>query len=117
MKAKDVMKALAWHEVVGRNIGSVTMPYDEVKGIIALLREKDDDINRLKSEISVKRKLLLKCDDLIVSIRSQTINEFAERLKEKMNNLSRMEYDGTPYFLVSKSFIGKAAEEMKGEQE
>ena len=45
---------------------------------------------------------------------SEVIDEFANRVKEKMNNLSRMEYDCVPYFLVSKSFIDKIAEEMKG---
>lgn len=45
---------------------------------------------------------------------SEVIDEFANRLKEKMNDLSRMEYNCVPYFLVSKSFINKIAEEMKG---
>lgn len=45
---------------------------------------------------------------------SAVIDEFAKRLKEKMNDLSRMEYNCVPYFLVSKSFIDKIAAEMKG---
>lgn len=45
---------------------------------------------------------------------SAVIDEFANRLKEKMNDLSRMEYNCVPYFLVSKSFIDKIAAEMKG---
>jgi hypothetical protein len=45
---------------------------------------------------------------------SVVIDEFAKRLKEKMNDLSRMEYNCVPYFLVSKSFIDKIAAEMKG---
>ena len=45
------------------------------------------------------------------------IDEFAKRLKEKMNDLSRMEYNCVSYFLVSKSFIDKIAEEMKGGEE
>lgn len=46
------------------------------------------------------------------TIKTETIKEFAERFKGKMNNLSRMEYDCTPYFLVSKSFIDKITKEM-----
>lgn len=45
---------------------------------------------------------------------SAVIDEFAKRLKEKMNDLSRMEYNCVPYSLVSKSFIDKIAAEMKG---
>ena len=45
---------------------------------------------------------------------SEVIDEFAKRLKEEMNNLSRMEYHCDPYFLVSKAFIDKIAEKMKG---
>lgn len=48
------------------------------------------------------------------SKQSAVIDEFAKRLKEKMNDLSRMEYNCVPYFLVSKSFIDKIAAEMKG---
>lgn len=47
--------------------------------------------------------------------KSAVIDEFANRLKEKMNDLSRMEYNCVPYFLVSKAFIDKIAEEMKGD--
>ena len=45
---------------------------------------------------------------------SDVIDEFAKVLKEKMKDLSRMEYNFVPYFLVSKSFIDKIAEQMKG---
>lgn len=45
---------------------------------------------------------------------SVVIDEFAKRLKEKMDDISRMEYHGVSYFLVSKSFIDKIAAEMKG---
>lgn len=48
---------------------------------------------------------------------SVVIDEFAKRLKEKMNDLSRMEYNCVSYFLVSKSFIDKIAAEMKGGEE
>lgn len=44
---------------------------------------------------------------------SAVIDEFAERLKEKMDDLARMKYNDEPYFLVSKAFIDKIAAEMK----
>lgn len=45
---------------------------------------------------------------------SVVIDDFAERLKEKMDDLIRVERDGYTYFVVGKAFIDKIAEEMKG---
>ena len=42
------------------------------------------------------------------------IDEFAERLKEEMENLTRMVYSDTTVCLVGKSLIDRIAEEMKG---
>lgn len=50
LKPEDVRMALAWYEVVGKNIGIVTVPYDEIQAIANLLREKDAEIERLKKE-------------------------------------------------------------------
>lgn len=44
LKPEDVRKALAWYEVVGKNIGSVTIPYNELQAIAAQFREKDTAI-------------------------------------------------------------------------
>lgn len=55
---------------------------------------------------------LAKMADTAKIAHNVAIKEFAERLKEEMNNLSRMEYHGEPYFLVSKSFIDKLVEEL-----
>ena len=48
LKSEDAMRALAWYEVVGKNIGSVTLPYDELKAIADLIREKDACIEQLE---------------------------------------------------------------------
>lgn len=117
LKPEEVVQALAWYEVVGRNIGSVTMPYDEVKGIIALLHEKDEGIEILREINSFLTEAGQEWEKRYKTARSEAINELVERLKKEMNDLSRMEYFGQPYFLVSKSFIDKIAEDMKGEPE
>jgi hypothetical protein len=44
------------------------------------LREENE---RLKSEVSVKKKLLKRCSDLVETIQANTVREFAERLKEE----------------------------------
>ena len=48
--------------------------------------------------------------------RAEAIKEFAERAKEKMQNLARMEYGNDEiYFLIGKSFIDNLVKEMTEE--
>ena len=54
LKPEVVTKALAWYEVVGKNVGSVTLPYDELKAITALLREKDARIKELEEAVGAE---------------------------------------------------------------
>jgi restriction endonuclease S subunit len=51
LKPEDAMRALAWYEVVGKKIGSVTIPYDELKAIADLIREKDALIEKHEAYI------------------------------------------------------------------
>ena len=73
-------------------------------------------INRQKAEIE---RLTVNMNAFALGMKAEKeradgiVDTFAERMKEKMKDLSRMEYDCVPYFLVSKSFIDKTAEEMK----
>ena len=43
-----IVMALAWYEVVGKKIGSVTVPYDELEGICDLIRELTEENESLK---------------------------------------------------------------------
>lgn len=45
-------------------------------------------------------------------VAQEAIRAFAERLKEKMQDLARMEYGDEFYFLVGESFIDNTANEM-----
>ena len=45
MKQKEVMQALTWYEVVGKNVGSVTIPLDELQAISKYIRDQDILIN------------------------------------------------------------------------
>lgn len=73
-------------------------------------------INRQKAEIE---RLTVNMNAFALGMKAEKeradgiVDAFAERMKEKMKDLSRMEYDCVPYFLVSKSFIDKTAEELK----
>ena len=101
LKPEDVTKALAWYEVVGKNIGSVTIPYNELQAIAAQFREKDAEIERLKKlheGFATKFKAEFKAD---------AITEFVEKLKERMREVYPADiYD---------SDIDQIACELKGE--
>ena len=58
LKPEDVMRALAWYEVVCKNIGSVTVPSNELQAIAALLREKDALIEDYRQELGRTRVAL-----------------------------------------------------------
>jgi hypothetical protein len=110
LKPEDVMRALAWYEVVGKNIGSVTLPYDELKAIAALLREKDAEIERLHATCT---ELTRKCASLHAA-RAEAITEFALRLKSCEFYEVADQYDGMQYvdFCV---WVDQIAEKLKGE--
>ena len=80
---------------------------------IILVDDALDLINRQRAEIeSLNEIVFMDRTEAIKMLKAEAIKEFAERLKEKMNNLSRMEYHCAPYFLVSKDFIDKTAKEL-----
>ena len=101
------MRALAWYEVVGKNIGSVTIPYDELRAIAALLREKDAEIERLNKEVDRLSQVVLYHDafanDAMADARAEAITEFAERAKRRLP-------------IISPSVFDQIAKEMKGEE-
>lgn len=136
LKPEDVKQALAWYEVVGKNIGSVTIPYNELQAIAAQLREKDAEIERLKQEhkdyIEDTTALLseknAKCEKLMRENavyangvekvaenyhrqgRAEAITEFAEKLKGRFNVWSNAMYSET----TVQSVITKVIKEMEG---
>lgn len=79
-KSEDVMRAMAWYEVVGKNIGSVTVPYNEIQAIANLLREKDALIKHLDED-------RLGWADEAVKVKMQLNEKDAEieRLKTEVN--------------------------------
>ena len=133
MKAEDVMKMLSWIDVASNNMGSATLSRDEVQGILALIREKDAEIERYRKIVGdlvirdgevvgiIDGKETRYIDKSVSNVlktmavnraKADTVRKMQERLKKKMNDLSRIEYGGVPYSLVSKSFIDQIAKEM-----
>ena len=82
------------------------------KAAYDLIIRQRAEIERLKSMNQAKLDMIHDLRTDLEQAKTEAIKEFAERLKEKMNNLSRMDYHCDPYFLVSKDFIDKTAKEM-----
>lgn len=87
-----------------------------------LMKQAKDLINRQKELLALSEKGLKlgvniseNWERAYKTAKAEAIKEFAERLKEEMKNLARMEYDCTPYFLVSNSFIDHITKELTGE--
>ena len=79
---------------------------------LAKAREK---IERLKAD---NKDLVDLCHLLNHSIeeeRAIVIDEFAERLKEGMQDLARIDFGGVTVFAVGEAFIDRIAKKMKGE--
>lgn len=73
---------------------------------------------RLNSEVSVKKKLLVRCSDLVETIQANTVREFAERLKYTLciNNEENTEFFDYSYTLetideVANEILNKNTEE------
>lgn len=81
------------------------------------LREENE---RLKAEVSVKKKLLKRCSDLVEAIQANTVREFAERLKYTLciNNEENTEFFDYSYTLetideVANKILNENTEEEK----
>ncbi len=106
----DAKVALA---LINRQKAKIERLQADIDGACVLLEEQH---KRREQEHKTQMELLNQIQEriplAIARAKSEAIKEFAERAKEKMNNLSRMEYNFTPYFLVSKSFIDNLVKEM-----
>jgi predicted transcriptional regulator len=48
---------------------------------LALIRELTEENERLRAEVSVKKKLLVRCSELVEHIQADTVRKMQERLK------------------------------------
>lgn len=54
-----------------------------LKDALALIRELTEENERLEAEVSVKRKLLDKCEERFSSIKADTVNKMYIEIKER----------------------------------
>lgn len=135
LKPEDVMRALECHSLADISTCD-DCPYcdiseqgycgcDMAKDALALLRENDAEIEKLKNSISfqvvmpdekleeIKAECLARVELDINAIRAKAITEFAERLKAH-ECLPEYPWD-EPFVLAG--CIDQIAKELKGEQE
>ena len=80
---------------------------------LALINCQKAEIENLNIELQAMRGAANSYKMRYETARAEAIKEFAERAKEKMNNLARMEYGSDEiYFLVGKSFIDNLVKEI-----
>jgi hypothetical protein len=79
-----------------------------------------EENERLKAEVSVKKKLLKRCSGLVETIQANTVREFAERLKYTLciNNEENTEFFDYSYTLetideVANKILNNTEEEKK----
>lgn len=137
LKPEDVMRTLAWYEVVGKNIGSVTVPYDELQAIANLLRENNAEIEKLTVNMNaygLTAKNLAEENERLTNIcqsyalqygtardkeyflnkaRAEAITEFAEKVVGRFNTCDKAMYPQTAIHDV----VTRIAKEMKAENE
>ena len=86
MKAEDVMKMLSWIDVASNNMGCATLSRDEVQGILALLREKDAEIERLQGALKAEERhnelTMEYAKKALANARADAITEFAKLWKK-----------------------------------
>lgn len=113
LKPEDVMRAL---EYWVRNFDGQITDYVVLCRALALLREKDAEIERLKAEVAQVRTELNHATNLgceaYETARADAITEFAERLKACFDTYPDNE---EAHALYVRSLVDQIAKEMKGE--
>ena len=65
---------------------------------LSLIKELTEENERLRAEVSVKKKLLYKCVDLEDRVKADTVRKMQERLKAKANENETFPYGGYIHF-------------------
>ena len=98
------------------------------KDALDLINRQQQEIERLKEDIDVLKSELNDCEcknydlenhkiyseSVMGKVRAEAIRQFAEKLKEKMNNLVAYKTKKRDYYIVSKKFIDNLVKEMVG---
>jgi hypothetical protein len=102
---------------VGWNLGQVIPEIDANHCTMCVIGfddtpQKDVEIEQLKAE---NERLQKYNTDVAYKHYNDGIKEFAERLKESMSTIARMEFGGNVYFCVGYGVIDNLVKEMVGD--
>lgn len=100
----------------------VTIDLPDTTTAVSLSYIFSDDMNEnllIGSSILTESALksgCFECKGSVNNVKTEAYKEFAERLKEEMQNVARMESEsGEIYFLISEQFVDNFLKEMVGE--
>lgn len=84
---------------------------------LALIRELTEENERLRAEVSVKKKLLDKCEERFSSIKADTVRKMLQRIKEDALSVSLL--SNPPKFMleISEDALDQIAKELGGLRE
>lgn len=104
-------------------INQIEAEKKEIKGKFEYQQQVYADLNKIiknqKTEIDgLKARNINNCrhwQTKYSSLRAEAIKGFAEKLQTRMQDLARIDNNGSPLFLVSDEFIDDVVKEMVGE--
>lgn len=88
------------------------MSYDQKGCNEWLLMDCLDLINRQKVTIEQLQTALFKCGEERVTARAEAVKEFAERLKEKIRDVAKIEFQDGYYYLIGVPLIDNLVKEF-----
>lgn len=123
MTDNEIVKALELCKACTTNTNCSKCPYsDEDDCIVCLCEGSFDLINRQKEEIekwqTEYKRACAERDAHIVTTKfakAEAVKEFADKAKEKMRDLARVDFQGVDYYLIGKSLFDNLVKEMVGD--
>ena len=117
-------KCAEWFEHHGRNtntavIGICKQAAERLETLYNERMAAADEIDRVEAEVE---RLQNKCEDCAgctqwlcdcANERNYVVEKFAERAKEKLRDIARVDFQGNYYYLIGESFFEDLAKEMK----
>lgn len=117
-------------DLVNRKNAKINQLEQNLKEAHIDIKEKQAEIERRKNNLfckvvideetmrSIINEKVQEFELDIKSIKAEAIKEFAERLKDNINDIPRMEYgSGDLYYLIGKDFVDNLVKEMVGDTE
>lgn len=94
------------------NLNCSHCPYQCPNCMTILYKDSLALINRQKVTIEQLQTALFKCGEERVTARAEAVKEFAERLKEKIRDVAKIEFQDGYYYLIGVPLIDNLVKEF-----